>query len=1408
MVTKRILGLDLGTTSIGWALVDEAQNKNEKSTIVKTGVRLVPLTVDEDTNFSKGKSITTNSDRTLKRGARRSLQRYKMRREHLTNVLLKNKIIDTEFILAEVGKDSTFDLWKIRSRAATEKLTLGEFARVLFSINKKRGYKSNRKAKDENDGSAIDGMEIAKDLIRRNITPGQLSLEFLEGGKKKLPDFYRSDLHKEFNKIWEFQSQFYQNILTDILLAELDGLNTGQTWKVCEEPFEIKGTKLEGNKKEIELKKYLLRANGLSEKLELEHLAIVLLEINGQINSSSSYLGAISDRSKELIIKEQTIGQYLYWKLQNNQHSKLKNQVFYRQDYLDEFNQIWDLQAQFHSELNEELKAEIRDVIIFYQRRLKSQKGLIGYCEFESREIELKDKKGELVLRGDGKPKKIAIGPKVCPKSSPIFQDFKIWQLINNLEFRNLVTREKVKIQDIDEDLAIRHELYEELSIHGSRTTIQILNIVYSNLKDWELNYKEGLDGNKTVESLFKAFQKIGEETGHTINFKEKAAKIKSNCKELFEFLKLNSNVLNFDKVSESEDYQKTASFRLWHLLYSYEGDNSVSGNEALIEKLHEKFGFTKEHSKILSEVVFKEDYGSLSTKAMLKILPHLKDGLRYDDACLKAGYNHSHFITADENEKRELKNALELLPKNSLRNPVVEKILNQLVNVVNALIKEYGRPDEIRIELARDLKKSAKERETATKGINAATKRHEKIKETLKGVYPFSTGVRITKNDIIKYKLWQELEDRGHKTIYTNAYVPLEKLFSKEFDIEHIIPKARVFDDSFSNKTLATRQFNLDKADETAIDFMNTKFGENSKEVADYISNVEGLYSKNRITKAKYNKLLTPKDKIKDGFIERDLRNTQYIAKKARQMLLEVTRFVTPTTGSITDKLRNDWQLVEVMKELNLPKYEALDMIYFETNKDGKKIKLIKDWTKRNDHRHHAMDAIAIAFCKHSHVQYFNYLNARKDENNKHHGNIIAISKKETSHNEKGRRVVNPPMPLNEFRLEAKKYLEQTLISFKAKNKVVTRNKNKTKKKVGYQTQKAITPRGKLHKETIYGRSIHLSKKEEKVSGKFDEEKINTVSKKVYRQALLERLKEFDSNPKKAFTGKNTLEKTPIIIDKTTDEILPEMVEVNHFEEIFTIRKDINPDNFKTSKNIDKVVDLEVRKILMNRLQENGNDSKKAFSNLEKEPIWLNQEKGISIKRVTITGVSNAEALHVKKDHFGNNILDKNGKAIPADYVNTGNNHHVAIYKDEKGNLQEKVVSFYEAVARANEGLSVIDKIFNSEIGWQFLFTMKQNEMFIFPNETSGFNPSETDLKDEKNYAKISPNLFRVQKISTKNYVFNHHLESLAVNGDTLKNKALSRNTYCLVQTPVHLNGLVKVRIKHLGKIIHVGEY
>jgi len=1417
---KKILGLDLGTNSIGWAVVNEAEKANEKSSIVKIGVRVTPLTVDELSNFEKGKSITTNADRTLKRSMRRNLQRYKLRRENLIELLKEQGFIDDNTLLSENGNRTTFETCRLRAKAATDEISLRELARVLLMINKKRGYKSSRKAKSTEEGKLIDGMEIAKRLYEENLTPGQLSLRLLKEGKRHLPDFYRSDLQAEFDKIWEQQKYYYPDLLTDQLKDNLTGKNKTQTWAIFAKPAQLVGIKRTTKGLEQKIESYQWREDALTHKLGLEELAIVLQEVNSQISNASGYLGDISDRSKALYFNKMTVGQYQMAQLDKNPNYSLKNQVFYRQDYLNEFEAIWETQAKYHKELTPELKKEIRDIVIFYQRPLKSQKSLISFCEFESRQV-------EVVV--DGKKKTKTIGLRVCPKSSPLFQEFKIWQKLNDVQ---VMFQNDKRSLDQEE----KEKLFAELNYKEKLSKAEVLKLLFGNQKGLDMNFKE-LDGNRTQTELFKAYQTIIETSGHgDYDFsKMPAEKALELVSEVFGGLGFNTDILRFDSSLEGHAIEQQPMYKLWHLLYSYESDKSELGTDSLITKLHDWFGFNKESATILSNVVFQDDYSSLCSKAIRKILPHLKDGLDYSVACEYAGYRHSkNSLTKEEIENKELKDRLELLPRNCLRNPVVEKILNQMVNVVNAIIEEYGKPDEIRIELARELKKSAKEREEMTKSINETTRLHEEYVRLLQAE-PFNLS-HVSRNDIIRYKLYEELKVNGYKTLYSNTYIPKEKVFSKEFDIEHIIPQAKLFDDSFSNKTLEVRQVNLDKGNSTALDFVSDKYGENG--VEEYKNRVESMFDKKAISKTKRDKLLMKEADIPSGFINRDLRDSQYIAKKAREILEEIVRFVVPTTGSITDRLREDWQLVDVMQELNWDKYNQLGLTEVIEGRDGQRIRRIKDWTKRNDHRHHAMDALTIAFTKRSYIQYLNNLNARVQkgvedyidldmvelsllDKDQRSAAIYGIEKKELHRDSHGKLRFNPPMPLDEFRAEAKRQLENTLVSIKAKNKVVTQNINTSKKKAGKNKKVQLTPRGQLHLETVYGSSKRYVTKEEKVNASFDTEKIMTVANKRYREALLLRLQQFAGDPKKAFTGKNTLEKNPVWLDEMHTQKVPEKVKLVGFESVYTIRKEVSPD-----LKLDKVVDVHIRQILQARLDEFGGDAKKAFTNLDDNPIWLNKEKDIAIKRVTITGISNAESLHDKRDKDGRLILDEKGKTQPVDFVNTGNNHHVAIYRkpkvdkngqpipDENGEIQyeldENIVSFYEATSRAILGLPIVDKDYRKDEGWQFLFTMKQNEYFVFPRyDEQGnmvFNPLDHDeawYKNPENYDVISPNLFRVQKMATKDYYFRHHLETIVDENNLLRDITWKR-----LRNVNALETIVKVRVNHIGKIVSIGEY
>lgn len=1361
---KLIFGFDLGPTSIGWAIVREKENDNEKSEIVKLGVRVSPLSTDEDNNFrGKKKSLTPNAQRRQLHNMRVNLSRYKQRRENLKWNLLHYGFITNQTLLCEDGKGTTFETLHLRAKAATEEVSLEEFARILLMINKKRGYKSARN-NPKSDGVAIDGIDIAKILYRESITPGEYVYNNLKQKKTFIPQFYRSDLISELDKIWDIQSRYYPELQDDLKTAFLRGKSTAEICKAL-------------NAQDAEIKDkprlYSLRARAVKEQLKVEELICILGKIKEEINNSSNLLSTLSDRSKMLYFNDITIGQYLWNKIQDNPNNRLKGTTtFYRQDYEDEFEKIWDTQAKFHKELTPELKKNIHN-IIFLNRDPKKQKKSV--CEFERQEK-------EIVV--NGKTKTIEIGPKVCPKSSPIFQEFRLLQTINNVILSN--DDEERSLTD-DE----RRTLFKELCIKKSLSAPEILKTIKLSKKQWSINLDK-IQGNTTLSSLFDAYKEIIEQSGHDNNDFSKAnyADTIAVIKPIFKALGIKTEILGNECPVDAKSLKSNTVYQLWHLL---KDNDSGACNKPLIDILCRRYGLSREYASILANVSFEREYGNLSAKAMMKILPFLRKGMKYSDACKAAGYNHSvRSLTREEISAKTLNSHIDLLPRHSLRQPVAEKILNQLINITNELIATYGNPDEIRVELARELKKNAEERAKLYSSISKNEKDNEAIRKVLKEKFHLQIPSR---NDIIRYKLYRELEYTGYKTLYSQQHITEDNLFSKEIEIEHIIPQARFFDDSIANKTLEFHKINQDKSNNTAYDYIISTFGIDG--ALQYKNRVDDMLRNGKISRRKHKYLLMKASEIPDDFINRDICETQYISRKAMEILEPVTRRVVATTGSITARLREDWRLVDVMKELNWEKYNKLGLTETINDKDGRRIYKIKDWTKRNDHRHHAMDALAVAFTKQSFIQYLNTLNARGDKDSV----TYAIQQKELHRNLDGRLCFNQPLPFNELRAEAERQLSSILVSHKAKNKVTTRNVNVTKGKGKVGKQPTQTPRGELHNATIYGMVKQYSTKMEKVDASFDEAKISTIANAAYRSALTKRLAEFDGNAKKAFTGKNSLDKNSLYINEQHSASVPNKVKTVTIEEVSTQR--IAVDAKLDKKKIEKVLDAKIRRILGNRLEAYGNDPAKAFSNLEENPIWLDEANGISIKRLTIKAKNVGEPIHFKRNNKGELMLDNEGKPIPTDYAVSMNNHHSAIYQNAEGKIENYIVSFAEAVNRKIHNLPVVDKNYNSDEGWKFLFSIKKNEYFVFPNEETGFNPAKIDLLNPDNYAIISPNLFRVQSISKGDYTFRHHLETTAKG-----NTALQGITWKRIKSLPNLSGIVKVRVNNIGQIVAVGEY
>lgn len=1309
---KRILGLDLGTTSIGWALVNEAENKEEKSSIVKLGVRIVPLSENEQ-NYNKGKNIETNAARTMKRSMRRNNQRYKLRRATLKEHLTAQGWITEQTPLCEDGPRTTFETYRLRAKATTDEITLEEFARVLLMINKKRGYRSSRETANDEAGALIDGMDVAKQLYVRNITPGEYVLELLQSGNKTMPEFYRSDLLDELNKVWSTQSHYYPAILTDDFKNTIIGRNKNDVKKIFYARYKINTAPNNGKNKKLQT--YQWRVQALTDQLPIDQMAYVICDICEHFAKQSTYLGNIGDRSKELFFKQKTVGQYLMERLDSNPNESLKNLVFYRQDYEDEFNTLWNTQAKYHPELTPELKSKVDNEIIFYQRHRKSQHHLIRQCELEPQ-------------------------LKVCPKSSPLFQEFKIWQKLNDLTLNGApISIEKKEL------LAAKLNTVRKIS------KTEVIKLLIGKEDGYDINFSE-LSGNETFAAMIEA------------------------CPDL------PKQFLTFDCTLEGKEFCNQPALRLWHLLYSYNDDYSKTGDRKLVELVMKLTGLQEDQAKVLSKIRFDRCYGSFSAKALRKILKEMKKGYQYSKAC--------NSLTREELDTRELKDQAELLKRNELRNPVVEKILNQMIHVVNAVCEQYGKPDEIRVEMARELKKSKKERAEMSKSIKDTTDKNNVIRELL--IKEF--GIPHPSNkDIIKYRLYKELEENDYKTLYTNTFIPRNKLFDNDIEVEHIIPKARLFDDSFSNKTIEAKAPNNEKGIMTALDYVTDIT--DAKGVEQYKDRVNKLLKCKAISKTKARKLLMTYSDIPEKFLKRDLDNTQYIARKAIEILEQLVRTVTTTTGSITDRLRKDWHLTDLMKELNWDKYNRMGKTFFYENRDGHLIGQIKDWTKRNDHRHHAMDALTIAFTRPEIINYLNNMSARSDKN----GLIYKIEHHLTYRDSDKNRRFYPPMPLDEFSAEAKRHLEAILVSIKAKNKVVTTNENRYQ--VGSETRCKVqlTPRISLHEDNIYSKSKQYETKEVKVGKDMTMDVAQQVACAKYREAILSRLEAFGGDAKKAFTGKNSLDKNPLWLDEMHTQQVPAKVKIVWLKDVYTIRKAIDD-----TLNVDNVVDSQIRQILKARLAEFGEDKKKAFANLKENPIWLNEEKGIDIKRVTVINPKSHFAIRSKKNIHGKIITDEVGKPIPSDYVASEFNHHSAIYVDKKGNLHDVIVPFIEATKRYIQGLPVICKDYKHNEGWHFIFTLKRNEYVVFSNPDKGFFPKEIDLTDPTNASKISENLYTVQQISKNDYMFCHHLFAEKKKNKNIDGEQIKRYRKLID----FVKDIVKVRINHLGQVVSVGEY
>lgn len=755
----------------------------------------------------------------------------------------------------------------------------------------------------------------------------------------------------------------------------------------------------------IALSPYQLRKDALSKLLSPEELGRIFYHMvqrrgflsnrksrgdeDGKIFEGNAADGKIGIKDTRAAITEyRTLGEML---ASIDPHSeRLRNRYTERSMYVEEFEAIWNAQLRFGHRLSDDLKARIGgrtkddykiDGVLFHQRPLRSQKHLLGKCTFE--------------------PSKTR-----CIRDSLLFEEFRVIQTVNHMEINNERLDEEQRLKVIDLMLSKDKPKFKEV-----RKLLGLTGPGYhSNWQDDDI-----LPGAKVTAALRSIF---GERWG---------------------------------KMSEKERED------IWHVVYTADDDNWLT-HYAVDHWLLDEKSIAK-----LLKIHIQQDYGSISKKAIRNILPFLRDGYVYNQAVLLGGLRNAlgaqkwdeledkeviidtvlsfthrsgdgtiknqladfcrqHFGMSEKQIKKLYHHSIvtdQLEVQDSLgepplaRNPLVMTALYDLRRVVNELLREFGHFDRIHVELARDLKKTSEERSRIKSEIAKREKEHIEIEMKLQ-----SLGVRPTHENRLRYKLFDEL--RIKCCPYTGKGIHLGNssdglyLFSGQVQIEHIIPWSRSLNGSYFNLTLCDADLNREKANRTPYEFYFGQMGDEAWNMA-----------KNRA------KDVLPYDKFKaftrkefdDDFTSRQLNDTRYASRLAKDFLKQICHEVYVFPGGATSEMRHLWGLNSVLSDENQK--------------------------NRMDHRHHAIDAIAIAALNAGHLKQLARWNRYQ----------------------KSFEMTPVDAPWDDFRDQAIQSVSNILVSYRKVDRVLTRRKGKIKKNGKWYPTDGWAARGFLHMETIFGR-------------------------------------------------------------------------------------------------------------------------------------------------------------------------------------------------------------------------------------------------------------------------------------------------------------------------------------------------
>lgn len=573
----------------------------------------------------------------------------------------------------------------------------------------------------------------------------------------------------------------------------------------------------------------------------------------------------------------------------------------------DEFRKLVAAQTPHHPILAQAGVTETLEDAIFAQRPVFWRKNTLGSCRFIP-------------------------GAELSPKGSWLSQQRRMLEKLNNLALAGGNARPL----DADERAAVLAALQTQASMSwgGVRKALEPLfkaqGASAKHLKfNLELGGDDKLPGNATEMKLEQVFGAAWDDHPHRQAIR--------------------------DAVPE----------RLWKADYGEIGCPQSGAQRVVIKPAAQRrkdrraaadsfiadFAVTPEQAQALAELTFPTGWEPFSTEALRRFLPRLEEGARM--GALLNGPDEEKWREATfPDRERPTGEFHDRLPSpkpgpqgqaereriNKLRNPTVVRVRNELRKVVNNLIAVYGKPDLIRVELAREVGMSKREREEM---LDANRQRERRRKAAVKDLQ--SKGIsEPSSKDIEKWLLWMEARK---SCPYTGDEIGFTDLFAdNKYEVEHIWPRSRCFDDGSRNKTLCRKDVNIAKGARTPFEYFQTR---PAKEWDDVKQRLEKLTAKrgdrDGFSPGKVKRFLreTPLD---NDFVARQLTDTSYAARQAVDFLkllwpdqgIAAPVRVQTVSGRVTAHCRKYWGLNHILAD------------------DGEKT--------RDDHRHHAVDALVVA--------------------------------------------------------------------------------------------------------------------------------------------------------------------------------------------------------------------------------------------------------------------------------------------------------------------------------------------------------------------------------------------------------------------------------------------------------------